>query len=95
MVLAAAATLAVASGAWAQEDQTTGKILKIDQAKGTITLEHRQGGTTGAGNPKMLTDEYRIGQGLPIGGFRPGDPVSYTEARVDGVWTVTKMQKEK
>jgi Cu/Ag efflux protein CusF len=94
MVLAAVAALAIGFGAFAQEDQTTGKILKIDQAKGTITLEHRQGGTTGVTNPNMLTDEYKIGQGLPVGSFRPGDQVSYTEARVDGVWTVTKMKKQ-
>jgi Cu/Ag efflux protein CusF len=96
MVLAVAAALAISFGAsgQAQEDQTSGKILKIDQANGKITLEHRQGGTTGAANPKMLTDEYQIGQGLAVSGFRPGDQVSYTEARVSGAWTVTKIKKQ-
>jgi Cu/Ag efflux protein CusF len=90
----AAIALAVSSGAWAQEDQTTGKILKIDQANGKITLQHRQGGTTAStATTQMLTDEYQIGQGLPLGGFKPGDEISYTEARVGGVWTVTKMNK--
>jgi hypothetical protein len=30
----------------------------------------------------MLVDEYQLGQGLPMTTFKPGDQVSYTEARV-------------
>jgi Cu/Ag efflux protein CusF len=95
MVLAAAGALAINSGAWAQEDQTTGKIIKIDQSGGKITLRHRQGGTSGStANTKILTDEYQIGKGLPVTRFQVGDEVSYTEAQVNGVWTVTKIGKQ-
>jgi len=94
IILAGVAVTAISFGAWAQQYETTGKILKIDQAKGTITLEHKQGGTVGATNPRMLTDEYKIGQGLSLSSLRPGDQVIYTEALVDNVWSVTKIQKQ-
>jgi Cu/Ag efflux protein CusF len=93
IILACAAAIAINSGAWAQTDETTGKILKIDQANGKITLQHKQGGTVGSSD-KLLTDEYQIGRGLALSGLKPGDQVIYTESRVDNVWTVTKIQKQ-
>jgi Cu/Ag efflux protein CusF len=69
--------------------------MKIDQAASKITIQHRQGGTVGtAANAKLLTDEYQIGQGLAVTGFKAGDQITYTEARVGGTWTVTKINKQ-
>jgi len=96
IILAAAMVFAISPVAWTQEYQTTGKILKIDQAGGKITLQHQQGGTTvgTTADAKLLVDEYQLGKGLPVTDFKPGDQVSYTETRLDGVWTVTRMQKQ-
>jgi Cu/Ag efflux protein CusF len=96
ITLASVAVLTViSSGALAQEDQTTGKIIKIDQANGKITLEHKGGGTVGAATAvKNPVDTYKIGDGLTLSALKVGDPVAFTEARIGGVWTVTKIQKQ-
>jgi Cu/Ag efflux protein CusF len=94
ILASAAAVVIMSSGALAQEFQTTGQILKIDQASGKITLQHKQGGTTGSAAAKDLVDEYKIQDGLAYNALKPGDQVVYTEAQVEGVWTVTKIQKQ-
>ena len=75
-ILASAAVLAIiGSGALAQQNQTTGKIIRIDQANGKITLEHKQGGkTVGAAATRDLVDTYAIGEGLKLSAFKVGDP---------------------
>jgi Cu/Ag efflux protein CusF len=93
-ILASAAAIAISSAALAQEYQTTGKILKIDQASGKITLQHKQGGTVGAATTNNIVDEYKMQDGLKLNGLQVGDPVAFTEARIGDVWTVTKIQKQ-
>jgi Cu/Ag efflux protein CusF len=94
-ILASAAVIAIiSSGALAQQFQTTGKIINIDQASGKITLEHKQGGTVGAAAANNLVDTYKIGEGLTFDALKVGDPVVFTEARIGDVWTVTKIQKQ-
>jgi len=94
IILASVAVISIGSAALAQSDQTTGRIVKIDAPNGKITLQHKQGGTVGAAAAKDLVDVYKIGDGLPVNTFKPGDRVVYIEAQVGGVWTVTKMQKQ-
>jgi Cu/Ag efflux protein CusF len=93
-ILAGAAAIAIGSAALAQGAVTTGRILKIDAPNGKITLQHKQAGTVGAAAAKDLVDEYKIGEGLQVNAFKPGDQVVYNEAQVGGVWTVTKIQKK-
>jgi Cu/Ag efflux protein CusF len=95
ITLASVAVLTmISSGALAQEDQTTGKVIKIDQANGKITLEHKQGGTVGAAAASNLVDTYKMGNGLMLSALKVGDPVVFTEARIGDVWTATKIQKQ-
>jgi len=95
IVLAGVAALTIiSSGAWAQEHQQTGRIVKIDQANGKITLQHNLVGTVGAAGAASPTDEYKIQDGLAVRDFKVGDQVDFTETRVGDVWTVTKIQKK-
>ena len=94
IILASAAALTISSAALAQEYQRTGLIMKIDQANGRISLQHNQGGTVGAANAADMVDEYKIQNGLALIGLQAGDPVAYTEDKVGGVWTVTKIKKQ-
>jgi len=95
IVLASVAALTiVSSGAWAQQHQQTGRIIKIDQANGKITLQHMLVGTVGAAGAANPVDEYKIQDGLPLRDFKVGDQVDYTETRIGDVWTVTKIQKQ-
>ena len=88
IILASATAIILSSAAWAEE-QTTGQILKIDQANGKITLQHMQGVV----NPATGPDEYKMQDGLALNGLKVGDPVTYAAGQIGGVWTVTKIQK--
>jgi Cu/Ag efflux protein CusF len=97
IILASVAALSIiGSEALAQEDQTTGRIIKIDQANGLITLEHKQGGTVGAAGANNLVGTYNM-NGLTLNGLNSldvGDRVVFTEVQIGGVWTVTKIEKQ-
>jgi Cu/Ag efflux protein CusF len=97
-ILANVAVLTIiGSAALAQEDQTTGRIIRIDQANGMITLQHRQGGTVGAVGADNLVDIYKMKDGLTLNGLNAleaGDRVVFTEAQIGGVRTVTKIEKQ-
>jgi Cu/Ag efflux protein CusF len=94
IVLATAAAAIIGSIALAQESQTTGRIMQIDQANGKITLQHMPAGTVGAAGARDIVDEYKMKEGLALNGLQAGDPVIFNEAQVGGVWTVTKIQKQ-
>jgi Cu/Ag efflux protein CusF len=81
-------------GALTQEGQTTGKIIEIDQDNGKITLEHKKVGTAGGCAADKLVDTYNIADGLTFSDLKIGAPVVFTEARIAGVWTVTRIQKQ-
>jgi Cu/Ag efflux protein CusF len=97
IILASVAALSIiGSEALAQEGQTTGRIIKIDQANGLITLEHKQGGTVGAAGANNLVGTYNM-NGLTLNGLNSldvGDRVVFTEVQIGGVWTVTKIEKQ-
>jgi len=89
------AVLAYATpGALTQENQLMGKVIKIDQDNGKITLEHEKGGTVGGCVAEKFIDTYNIGDGLTFSALKVGDPVVFIEAQISGVWTVTKIQKQ-
>jgi Cu/Ag efflux protein CusF len=94
---AVAALVMVSSAALAQEDPTTGRIVRIDRGNGTITLQHKQSGTVGAAAPISLVDTYKIHEGLTLNGLNAleaGDLVDFTAAEIGGVRTVMKIQKQ-
>ena len=93
IILASAAAISIiSSGALAQGTQATGKIVKIDAGK--ITLSHNIAGTVGAAAANTPVYTYNIQNGVTLNGLQAGDRVVWTEAQIGDVWTVTKIRKQ-
>ena len=91
-IFASAVAIAIlSSGALAQQ-ALTGLITKVDEASGKITIQQTQGGTVGS-NTASAADEYKVQDGLLFNAMQVGDKVVFTAAEVDGVRTITKLQK--
>jgi Cu/Ag efflux protein CusF len=93
IALASVAALIISSAALAQEAHT-GRIVKIDQANGNITLQHKPAGTVGTAGVYPMVDDYKIQDGPAFNTLKAGDEVDFTAAQVGGAWTVTKIQKQ-
>ncbi len=91
---AAAAITIIGWGALAQEGQGKGQITQFDHINGTITLRHAPAGTVGAAGASSLVDEYKIKDGGASKDLHAGDQVEFTATRIDGVLTITKIQKK-
>ncbi len=81
-------------GALAQENQNKGRITQLDHINGKITLQHAPAGTVGAVGASSLVDEYKIQDGVASKDLHAGDEVDFTAAQIDGVLTITKIQKK-
>ncbi len=93
--LAGAAAIAIISwGALAQESQGKGQITQFDHINGTITLRHAPAGTVGSAGAPSVVDEYKIKDGGASKNLHAGDEVEFTATRIDGVLTITKIQKK-
>jgi Cu/Ag efflux protein CusF len=95
IIMASVAAISIiSSGALAQGEQARGQILKIDEANGKITLQHKLTGTVGAASANTAVYTYKIQDGVTVNGLQAGDQVVWTEAQKGDVWTVTKIQKQ-
>jgi Cu/Ag efflux protein CusF len=92
MVFATATIAIIGSSAMAQQ-ALTGAITKLDEAKGTITIQPTQSGTVGA-NTGGAAEDFKVQDGLLFNAFQAGDKVVFTATDVGGVKTITKLQKQ-
>jgi Cu/Ag efflux protein CusF len=93
IILASAGAIAlISSGALAQQ-ALTGSITKIDEANGKITIQQTQSGTVGA-NTAGATEEFKVQDGLLFNAVQAGEKVIFTATEIDGVKTITKLQKQ-
>ena len=91
-ILAGAAALAVSSAALAQQ-ALTGSIIKLDEANGKVTIQQTQSGTVGS-SASNATADFKLQDGLLFNALQPGDKISFTAADINGVKTITKLQKQ-
>jgi Cu/Ag efflux protein CusF len=80
------------SAAIAQQSMT-GTISKVDEPAGKIAIQQTQGGTVGT-NSTATAEEFKVQDGLVFNAVKPGDKVSATVTDVDGVKTITKLEKQ-
>jgi Cu/Ag efflux protein CusF len=71
--------------------QATGTVTKVDEQKGTISIELTQGGTVGANG---AVQEFKAQDGLLFNELRPGDKVLFRVFESNGTKTITKLNKE-
>jgi Cu/Ag efflux protein CusF len=71
--------------------QATGTVTKVDEQKGTISIELAQGGTIGATGS---VQDFKAQDRLLFNELRPGDKVLFRVFEADGAKTITRLDKE-
>jgi Cu(I)/Ag(I) efflux system periplasmic protein CusF len=90
--LTAALALGLLGGATvAQTSMIDGEVTRIDEAAGKITIRH--GALKQFGMDEPMTMVYRADDAVLFKYVKPGDKVRFTAARVNGQFTVTKIEK--
>jgi len=77
----------ISTAALAQQT-LTGTVIKVDEQKGTITIQQTQGGTVGGSG---AAQEFKAQDGLLFNALQPGDKVTFT---VSETKTITKLNKQ-
>lgn len=77
----------------AQANMVDGQVTKIDQSAGKITLKH--GPLKSLGMDEGMTMVFRVQDPALLKGVKVGDKVKFEADKVNGQFTVTKMQKAK
>jgi Cu/Ag efflux protein CusF len=91
ILASAAAIVIISSGALAQQ-ALTGSITKVDETKGTITIQQTQSGTVGANTGGAA--DFKVQDGLLFNALQAGDKVVFTSTEIGGVKTITKLEKQ-
>ena len=82
-----------ASVASAQTPLADGQVIKIDPAAGKITIKH--GPLKQFGMDEGMTMVYRAADPAMLTAVKPGDKIKFAPDRVNGQFTVTKIEKAK
>ena len=90
MMFAAALSL---SAATAQGDAVQGEVRKIDEAAGKVTLKH--GPIKNLGMDVGMTMVFRVADPAMLKQVKVGDKVKFDADKVNGQFTVTKIEKAK
>src|SRR5712671_889803 len=98
LILVAAGTLALSTTALpqvanAQAQSTDGQVTKIDESAGKITIKH--GPIKKFDMDDGMTMVFRAQDPAMLKAVKPGDKVKFEVDRVNGQFTVTKIQKAK
>ena len=83
--LAVTATMAIAQDA-------KGKITKVDEAQGKLSIDH---GPIKKFDMDSMTMIFRAGDPAMLKAVKPGDTVTFNLDKVNGQFTVTKIDKVK
>jgi Cu/Ag efflux protein CusF len=86
------ATLALAASS-ASAQQVRGLVEKVDELNGLITVQRTLEGTVGASSA-AVSNKFAVQDGLLFNALREGDKVTFTVQEINGVNTITKLEKE-
>jgi Cu(I)/Ag(I) efflux system periplasmic protein CusF len=92
LAILCAATIALTTSAFAQGEMVDGQVTKIDQAAGKITLRH---GPIKKYDMDGMTMVFRVKDPTMLKQVKVGDKIRFETDKVDGQFTVLKMQKTK
>ena len=84
-------TVAPAPTALAQSDMIDGQVTKIDESSGKITIKH--GPIKKLDMDEGMTMVFRAQDPAMLKGLKAGDKVKFEPDRVNGQFTVMKIQK--
>ena len=93
LVMTAFSTLALGSVAsFADEVMTKGEITKVDDAQGKMTIKHDP---IKKFDMDAMTMIFKAGDPAMLTAVKPGDKVQFHLEKVNGQFTVTKLEKAK
>jgi Cu/Ag efflux protein CusF len=87
----AAASIALAAPAAAQSDLVDGVVTKVDPSAAKITIKH--GPLPKFDMDHEMTMVFRAGDPAMLKAVKAGDKVKFVPERINGQFTVTKIQK--
>jgi len=90
VIATAAALMAISLPSSAQE-LVEGQVTKVDQSAGKITIKH--GPIKNLGMTEGMTMVFRAQDPAMLTQVKAGDKIKFSADRVDGAFTVTKIQK--
>jgi Cu/Ag efflux protein CusF len=93
MLAVATSLVLVASPAWAQSEMVDGQVTKIDESAGKITLKH--GPIKKFEMDDGMTMVFRAQDPAMLKQVKAGDKVKFEADKINGQFTVTKIQKAK
>jgi Cu(I)/Ag(I) efflux system periplasmic protein CusF len=85
--------LTSAPGAFAETPLADGQVVRIDQAAGKITIKH--GPLKQFDMDESMTMVYRAADPTMLAALKPGDKIKFAPDRVNGQFTVTKIERAK
>src|ERR1700732_3170024 len=91
-LICACALVLAASNASAQQ-MRHGSIETVDEPNGSITIQQTPDGTVGT-TGSMRSDKLTVQDGLLFNAIKAGDKVTYSAQEINGINTITKLQKE-
>jgi len=74
-------------------DYVNGQVTKVDEAAGKITIKH--GPLKKFDMDEGMTMVFRAGDPAILKAVKPGDRVRFVPNRINGQFTVTKIEKTK
>ena len=93
MLLAVTALLVMSAAAFAQAETVSGQVTKVDESAGKITIKH--GALKKFDMDDGMTMVFRAGDPAMLKAVKAGDKVKFVPERVNGQFTVTKIEKTK
>ena len=91
-VATAAVSFAVSAGAFADEVMVRGEVTKIDPDASTITIKHE---AIKKYDMDGMTMVFKAGDPAMLKQVKPGDKIMFHPDKVQGQFTVTKIEKAK
>jgi Cu(I)/Ag(I) efflux system protein CusF len=74
------------------DDFVNGLVTKVDESAGKITIKH---GPLKKFDMEGMTMVFRAGDPAMLKAVRPGDEVLFVPDRINGQFTITKIEKAK
>ena len=91
--IASAAMIAFMMATASAQQAIKGNVASIDEPAGDIYIAPAAPSTVGSSGA-VTTDRYKVRDGLLFNAVHPGDRVSFSVETLDGVKTITKLEKE-
>lgn len=93
LAAAVAATIAFSTAAYSQPAMVDGQVIKIDESASKITLKH--GPIKKFDMDDGMTMVFRVQDAAMLKQVKVGDKVKFEADKINGQFTVIKMQKSK